>query len=295
MKQKKKSEHPAMYQNAEAFRNALSSLSIQNIYSNYPHAVSNAIPQDFAPASVPSSSINLDSFRGSSDQSNVIESLKPNAQVPVYPGGMYSNMTSNQQLGTPEMGVPNALLLLNNPYQFHPMAQAAYLNNQGWNDAMNQRAPQKISSPSTKQQDSAAIPNGKGSSGTSADSSAHCPPKKGRGRPKRNPKEGWPKRPLSAYNIFFKNEREKLLKSMKEPTASNDSNTKTRTRKNRQAKHGKISFSDLAKTIGSKWKKLTQEEKNQYEILAAYNLQKYKEELREFTEKRDKEKSQSSK
>jgi len=305
---KKAHEHPAIFQNSEAFRSALSSLSIQNIYSNYPHAVANNLPHDAGSAAL-SSRANLENLHahrgllnqpfvsaqsahhplGISGQVKAIEDMKRGAQMQLLPGSMYPGMTSTQQIGAPELGVPNALILLNNPYQLNPMAhQSAYLNNNGWSRAMHPSAQHEgLNGIKTPSHDMIS-PVQSGPPVNSADVTLN-PKRKGRGRPKRNPKEGWPKRPLSAYNIFFKREREKLLKSMKEPPPVNNSNSKTtRTRKNRQAKHGKISFSDLAKTIGSKWKKLSQEEKNEYEIMAAFNLQKYREDLREFTEKRNK-------
>ena len=113
------------------------------------------------------------------------------------------------------------------------------------------------------------------------------PINKVRGRPKRNPSEGWPKRPLSAYNLFFKSEREKILHSLKplhdKSQVQEDQKWK---RKNRSPKHGIISFSDLAKTIGARWKTLHQEEKKKFEMLAAKNMKVYRHEMTQFHEKR---------
>ena len=113
------------------------------------------------------------------------------------------------------------------------------------------------------------------------------PIKRGRGRPKRNPGEGWPKRPLSAYNLFFKCEREKILKSLKPLNDKSQVQEKRkRIRKNRAPKHGKISFSDLAKTIGARWKTLHQEEKTKFEMQAIKNMKDYRYEVAQFHEKR---------
>lgn len=50
-----------------------------------------------------------------------------------------------------------------------------------------------------------------------------------------------PKRPLTAYNMFFQNERQVLLDTL--PV----------TKKSKRG-HGKIAFADLAKVIGKRWK-----------------------------------------
>ena len=73
-----------------------------------------------------------------------------------------------------------------------------------------------------------------------------------------------PKRPLSAYNLFFQRERELLLEAL----PSRDGRKPKRS-------HGKINFESLAKTIAAKWKDIAPEEKEEYEKIAAVGREKY--------------------
>lgn len=88
--------------------------------------------------------------------------------------------------------------------------------------------------------------------------------KKGR---KKKPKkwrkpEGMPKRPLSAYNIFFAEERQKLLEM-------------------RQKGSG-IGFANLARTVAAKWKGLSKTEKEPFAQSAAKEQDKYKSAVEEW-------------
>ena len=73
-----------------------------------------------------------------------------------------------------------------------------------------------------------------------------------------------PKRPLSAYNIFFKHERGKIL-----------STTPTRAEGKPRRSHGKIGFAELARTIAAKWNKIDPETRAQYDKLAADDKRRY--------------------
>jgi len=111
-----------------------------------------------------------------------------------------------------------------------------------------------------------------------------------RGRPKRNPAEGWPKRPLSAYNIFFKDYRQKLLGSeVYERPVDDESekDLKPYSRRKRRKKHGKISFSGLAKSVGLMWKELSPEVMAHYERKADVRREAYQKEIKDFLEKRN--------
>ena len=114
----------------------------------------------------------------------------------------------------------------------------------------------------------------------------HPPMKKRRGRPKRNPEEGWPKRPLSAYNIFFKNERQKLLKLNALKSMETDFDkmyiNEASMKKSRGKKHGIISFVDLSRTIAIKWKEMTEEAKFPYKSQANQNMIIYRREMKDF-------------
>ena len=106
--------------------------------------------------------------------------------------------------------------------------------------------------------------------------------KKQRGRPKRDPLEGWPKRPLSAYNIFFKHERQQILKSRACDISDIQKKKNTKKTKRRPKKHGIISFADLTRNIAFKWKGLTEEDKAPYKMQAANCMIKYKVKMKEF-------------
>lgn len=70
---------------------------------------------------------------------------------------------------------------------------------------------------------------------------------------------GKPKRPLSAYNIFFKKERAKLLQEQK-----------------------KVGFAKMAKEISAKWKNVTDEEHKKYAAEAEVEQKKYRAAVKEW-------------
>ena len=121
-------------------------------------------------------------------------------------------------------------------------------------------------------------------------------PTKKRGRPKRDPNEGWPKRPLSAYNIFFKEYRNKLIgHEIKDVRSSQHLRTKRgysrmRQPRKRRKKHGLITFADLAKSVGTKWKEMGECEKSFYKDIAKRNADEYSKVLGAFLKKRSQQK-----
>lgn len=102
-----------------------------------------------------------------------------------------------------------------------------------------------------------------------------------------------PIRPLSAYNFFFSDERERILQNATNGTAEEvfDNNKKqclllqhlakdrSKRRPHRKT-HGKINFTTLSKLIGHRWKSLPDERKNFYREVAATDLERYQRELR---------------
>jgi len=106
--------------------------------------------------------------------------------------------------------------------------------------------------------------------------------KKKTGR-KKKPK-GSPRRPLSAYNIFFKEERIRILASLPKQDAS--AKKGARVRKNRNPHH-KISFATLGKTIGSRWKQLDKASRAHYDAMAKKDSERYAREMKAFQEKQD--------
>lgn len=104
-------------------------------------------------------------------------------------------------------------------------------------------------------------------------------------RKRRSPEKPWkkpkdmPKRPLSAYNLFFRDERERLLSagrsgdSNKKPEAA--SNEKSKSGGKKSKKTSGIGFANLAKTIAAKWKELSDEVKAPYEKIAAEEKKVY--------------------
>lgn len=134
-----------------------------------------------------------------------------------------------------------------------------------------------------------------------------------------------PRRPLSAYNFFFSEERERVLAAIPDPdgttpaqkkeeadaaaaalekkgqstaeTERKASETAARLLNIRDAKnikrrphrksHGKIAFKDLARLIGKRWRALKDDEKVKYNELAEKDLQRYNEQMKEYNSKKN--------
>ena len=78
-------------------------------------------------------------------------------------------------------------------------------------------------------------------------------------RRKKKPK-GMPKRPLSAYNLFFRAERSKVLDVALQSGE-------------------RISFEGLGKIIGKRWQQLTNKERQLYDMLASKDTDRYRQEM----------------
>lgn len=106
-----------------------------------------------------------------------------------------------------------------------------------------------------------------------------------------------PKRPLSAYNIFFKEERERLLEELPEAVLKvdgfNDDSIGAKKRKTggsnadnchasktgKKKPHGKIDFQSLAKVIGKRWQNLTESDLQMYKAKANADMKRYRDEM----------------
>ncbi|CAB9511214.1 expressed unknown protein [Seminavis robusta] len=78
-----------------------------------------------------------------------------------------------------------------------------------------------------------------------------------------------PKRPLSAYNLFFQHERAQILKS----TPSKYDGKKPR------RSHGKIGFGALARNVAAKWNNIAPEDRKRFDELAAADKKRYQKEM----------------
>ena len=88
-------------------------------------------------------------------------------------------------------------------------------------------------------------------------------------RRKKKPK-GMPKRPLSAYNLYFQSERAKILET------------------GETGEGGKLGFEGLGKIIGSKWRVLSSSERKKYDKLADKDSARYRREMKDYNQKKNK-------
>lgn len=86
-----------------------------------------------------------------------------------------------------------------------------------------------------------------------------------------------PKRPLSAYNLFFRSERRKLLDKLPAP----------REGKKPKRSHGKLGFKDMATIIGLRWRNIDSTAKSYYESVAAKLKAQYNREMKVYREASD--------
>lgn len=105
---------------------------------------------------------------------------------------------------------------------------------------------------------------------------------------KKKPKDK-PKRPLSAYNFFFKEEREKILRvvlaedpeKVENDPKSEDYLDEEALRKLRK-EGGKVSFEEMGKLIGMRWKNIDPDRLSKYSELAAEDTERYKKEMQTY-------------
>lgn len=112
---------------------------------------------------------------------------------------------------------------------------------------------------------------------------------------KKKPKDK-PKRPLSAYNYFFREEREKITKFLLNQDDSYGVEAGLDPEKTRalMTDKGKVKFEEVGKLIGKRWKDLNENHSDgarvkRYTSLAETDGARYKQEIREYNENKSNE------
>jgi HMG (high mobility group) box len=123
------------------------------------------------------------------------------------------------------------------------------------------------------------------SKATSLEKSKEQTPAAAARKPTKKKAKDKPKRPLSAYNFFFKEERGKILKVVLEEDKSLNNDPRAddyldeaaliRLRKD----SGKVSFEEMGKIIGHRWKNIDPERLAKYQDMATSDTDRYRKEM----------------
>jgi HMG (high mobility group) box len=127
-----------------------------------------------------------------------------------------------------------------------------------------------------------------------ASNNEECQQIPGKKKPRTKDKDK-PKRPLSAYNLFFRDERALMLSKIPAKIDGNNNNdirpvsddqqsqadaVKDSSRKRKRVlKHGKMGFEEMAKIIGSKWKDIDPVRLKKYQEEANQDRERYKKDI----------------
>jgi len=97
-----------------------------------------------------------------------------------------------------------------------------------------------------------------------------------------------PKRPLSAYNFFFKEERAKIVAVvLNEKGRDHDPELTDEEIVKLKKESGKVNFEEMGKLIGHRWRDVSEERKEVCDELAEHDKERYRIEMEKYNEKKE--------
>jgi hypothetical protein len=177
-----------------------------------------------------------------------------------------SKIIAGASSGNPNSHLPNRITNLSSnvdlPYNLDNLSSSYY-------------SPHTSSSNGVPSLRTVLLPNFLGNNSDAAASTSIAKTKKKRKKKNKNQRNR-PSRPLSAYNLFFKDERKQILSETTkcDKDAVDDESSDNADGSNSTPSKG-IGFENLAKTIGRRWKKITPERLEHYKALAKKDQDRY--------------------